>query len=320
MRRNCVVNAVFNVAVLLTLIGLSLPTHAQTGGVSEPAFDPVGGRTADGVPTKVPNPLPKAQPTPRTTEGHPDLSGVWFVGYTGTNDIAFAGTPYQRRFDPKVTPQEAPSFQPWVALKQKRIGPSNDAEPCLTCDPLGVPGFIIKNPYPIEIVQTQKELVILAELDTTYRTIWTDGRNHQKDPDPTFNGDAVGHWEGDTLVVDVTAIDTHTWLTGPGANLAWFPSDVMHVIERFSRPDSNTLLYQVTVEDPKILTKPWTLAPNHYSIGQVPRGEYYCSNNKDVDQFNAAGAKYISPTGLDERYFDEQEYQELKKEAADKEK
>jgi hypothetical protein len=215
-----------------------------------------------------------------------------------------------------VTPQENPSFQPWVLLKQKRIGPQQQAEPCLTCEPLGVPGFVIKNPYPIQFVQTDKQLLMLAELDATYRTIWIDGRPHPKDPDPKFNGDAVGHWEGDTLVVDVIAIDTHTWLTGPGGNIIWFPSDVMHVTERFSRPDTNTLIYQVTVDDPKVLTKPWTSAPNHYSIGQVPMGEYYCTNNQDDKVLNPEGIKYISPSGLDERYFDEQEYQELLKQAA----
>jgi hypothetical protein len=116
--------------------------------------------------------------------------------------------------------------------------------------------------------------------------------------------------------VDVVAIDTHTWLTGPGGNIIWFPSDVMHVTERFWRPDTNTLMYQVTVDDPKVLTKPWTSAPNHYSIGQVPMGEYYCTNNQDDKVLNPEGIKYISPSGLDERYFDEDEYQELLKQAA----
>jgi hypothetical protein len=79
------------------------------------------------------------------------------------------------------------------------------------------------------------------------------------------------------------------------------------------------MMYQVTVDDPKILTKPWKSAPNHYSIGQVPMGEYYCTNNQDDKVLNPEGlAKYISASGLDERYFDEQEYQELLKEAGQK--
>jgi hypothetical protein len=307
MRRelgNCVLCAA---AVLIGFYIASVPASAQIGEVSKPGF---------GKAVKEPPPMPKPGPTPRTRDGHPDLSGIWFVGTTGTVDLTAANSPSQRRFDPKVTPQEPPSFQPWVLLKQKRIGPQQQAEPCLTCEPLGVPGFVIKNPYPIQIVQTDKQVIMLAELDATYRTIWIDGRAHPKDPDPKFNGDAVAHWDGDTLVVDVVAIDTHTWLTGPGGNIIWFPSDVMHVTERFWRPDTNTLMYQVTVDDPKVLTKPWTSAPNHYSIGQVPMGEYYCTNNQDDKVLNPEGIKYISPSGLDERYFDEDEYQELLKQAA----
>jgi hypothetical protein len=301
----------FVLGAAAVLIGFSIASataYAQIGEVSKPGF---------GKAVKAPPPMPKPGPTPRTRDGHPDLSGIWFVGSTGTVDLTAANSPSQRRFDPKVTPQEPPSFQPWVLLKQKRIGPQQQAEPCLTCEPLGVPGFVIKNPYPIQFVQTDKQLIMLAELDATYRTIWIDGRAHPKDPDPKFNGDAVGHWEGDTLVVDVVAIDVHTWLTGPGGNIIWFPSDAMHVTERFSRPDTNTLMYQVTVDDPKVLTKPWTSAPNHYSIGQVPMGEYYCTNNQDDKVLNPDGTnKFITPAGFDERYFDEDEYQELLKQAA----
>ena len=292
-------------AALMALQVVSVPASAQIGEVSKPGF----GKPVNPLPT-----LPKPRPTPRTRDGHPDLSGVWFVGFTGTVDLTAERSASQSRFGPGVK-QDNPSFQPWVALKQKRFGSQQEAEPCLTCEPLGVPGFITKNPYPIQIVQTPKQLLVLAELDTTYRTIWTDGRQHPKDPSPKFNGDAVGHWEGDTLVVDVIAIDTHTWLTGPGGSIAWFPSDVMHLTERFSRPDSNTFLYQVTVDDPKVLTKPWTSAVNHYTIGTTPLSEYYCTNNQDIDQLNPGGIKYISPTGLDERYFDEAEYQELLKQA-----
>jgi len=294
-------------AVLISFCIAAASAYAQIGEVSKPGF---------GKPVNAPPKLPKPGPTPRTRDRHPDLSGIWFVGLTGTVDLTAQNSPAMRRFDPNVTPQEPPSFQPWVLLKQKRIGPQQQAEPCLTCEPLGAPGFVIKNPYPIQIVQTDKQLIMLAELDATYRTIWIDGRPHPKDPDPKFNGDAVGHWEGDTLVVDVIAVDTHTWLTGPGGNIIWFPSDVMHVTERFWRPDTNTLMYQVTVDDPKVLTKPWTSAPNHYTIGQVPMGEYYCTNNQDEKVLNPDGVKYISPSGLDERYFDEEEYQELLKQAS----
>ena len=88
------------------------------------------------------------------------------------------------------------------------------------------------NPYPVKLVQTRDELIQLNELNTNFRIIHTDGRPHPKNPDPTFVGDATAHWEGDTLVIDVIAIDERTWNNFIG----WFHSDQEHVIERLSRP------------------------------------------------------------------------------------
>src|ERR1019366_10755792 len=92
----------------------------------------------------------------------------------------------------------------------------------------------------------------------------------------------------------------------------WFSSDAQYLTERLSRPHSNSFIYQFTVDDPKVLTHPWTSAPNHYSVAQEPMIEYYCTNNKDYDLQNAKGPKYSAASGLDERYFDEQEYEQLK--------
>ena len=181
----------------------------------------------------------------------------------------------------------------------------------MTCEPLGASGIFYKGDYPVELVQTDKQLIVLSELDTTYRIIWIDGRAHKKDPDPQFNGDAVGHWEGDTLVVDVIGLDVHTWYGG-GAFRGWFPSDVAHMIERFDRPNTNYFTYQLTVDDPKALTKPWKSAPDRFTTALEPMVEYYCTNNQDYEEQNPTGPKYISASGLDERYFDEQEYKEMK--------
>src|SRR5882672_11112414 len=94
-------------AVLISFYIASAPVYAQIGEVSKPGF---------GKAVNEPPPMPKPGPTPRTRDGHPDLSGVWFIGTSGTVDLTAATSPSQRRFDPKVTPQEPPSFQPWVAL------------------------------------------------------------------------------------------------------------------------------------------------------------------------------------------------------------
>ena len=124
------------------------------------------------------------------------------------------------------------------------------ARPSVNCAPRGVPGMWFADPYPVQLVQTRDELIQLDELNTNFRVIHTDGRPHTQNPDPTFAGEATAHWDGDTLVIDVIAIDERTWNNFIG----WFHSDQEHVIERLSRPSENALTYQVTIEDPKVLT------------------------------------------------------------------
>ena len=163
----------------------------------------------------------------------------------------------------------------------------------MNCLPRGVPGMFLINPYPLQLVQTPGQLVQLDELNNNFRVIPTDGRAHDPDPDPGFNGDETAHWEGDTLVVDTIAVDERTWNNFTG----WFHSDQEHVIERISRPDVNHLVVQVTIEDPKVLTRPWTSAPRVWSLGHEKLQEYFCTNNQDVDQYKALKDKETKPAG-----------------------
>src|SRR5437660_5857583 len=153
--------------------------------------------------------LPKGGPTPRTADGHPDLSGVWFPGTTGGYDTS--NPPAQRQVDPKVTPEEKPPFQPWAAAKIKSMTPVDFelGRASVNCMPRGTPSMFLMNPYPTKLVQTRDELIQLNELNSNFRVIHTDGRAHTKNPDPTFNGDASAHWDGDTLVIDVRS-EEHT--------------------------------------------------------------------------------------------------------------
>ena len=226
--------------------------------------------------------MPKGGPAPRAAEGRPDLSGVWFPGPTGGYSTEH---PQLFGFDPKVTPEEKPAFQPWAAAKIKAMTPADLelARPSVNCAPRGVPGMLFANPYPVQLVQTRDELIQLDELNTNFRVIHTDGRPHPKNPDPTFAGDATAHWEGDTLVIDVIAIDERTWNNFIG----WFHSDQEHVIERLSRPSENALIYQVTIEDPKVLTQPWTSEPQQWSLHHEDLEEYYCTNNHELEQYKS---------------------------------
>ncbi len=225
-------------------------------------------------------------PTPRMPDGHPDFSGVWFQGAAGSQTFD-AGA--RRQFDPKVTPEEPPSFQPWAAAKIKAMT-STDFElgrASVNCMPRGVPGMVLINPYPFQLVSTPGQLVQLNELNNNFRVISTNGGTHDPDPDPGFLGDEVAHWEGDALIVDTIAIDERTWNNFTG----WFHSDKEHVVEKFTRPDLNHLFVQVTIEDPKVLAKPWTSAPRMWTLGHEKLQEYFCTNNQDIDQLKTLKGK-----------------------------
>jgi hypothetical protein len=135
---------------------------------------------------------------------------------------------------------------------------TNKYDPVMTCQPLGVP----REGPPRRIIQTDKDVIFIYTGGDAgggygeYRIIPTDGRKHTKDPDfeYTYLGDTVGHWEGDTLVLDAVGFTDATWLGRGGL----FHSGQMRVVERFTR-QGDALLYDVTVEDPEVLTEPWVL-------------------------------------------------------------
>jgi len=261
---------------ILTLV--MTPAAAQEGQEGKPS--------EPGAAKSKPQSVPKGGAAPRTADGHPDFSGVWFPGTAG----GFSFNPALRRqFDPKATPEEPPPFQPWAAAKIKAMT-TTDFElgrASVNCMPRGVPGMFLIDPYPFQLVQTPGLFVQLDELNNNWRVVHTDGRPHNPEPDPSFDGDEVGHWEGDTLAIDVIGIDERTWNNFTG----WFHSDQEHVIERITRPSINYLVVQVTIEDTKVLSKPWTSAPRVWTLGHEDLLEYYCTNNQDVDQYKALKAK-----------------------------
>jgi len=259
---------------------LSVPASAQTRDSGNAAAIPQHEQI------KV---LPPGGPTPRMADGHPDFSGVWFPGVTGDgnlNDAGLAGDYTLARRDPKQTPEPKPALQPWAAAKLREMYPSEvDIQlhsPAVNCTPRGIPAMWIWNPYPIQLVTVPAQFIQLNEMDVDYRVVPMDGRSHAKDPDPTFHGDAVGHWEGDTLVIDVIGIDERTWNNRQG----WFHSDQEHIVERITRPSMNYLTYQVTIEDPKVLTKPWVSPVYTWSLGHEPLQEFYCTHTEEVNQYS----------------------------------
>lgn len=234
--------------------------------------------------------------TPRAADAHPDLSGVWLNPFPAVSEKNQDGSV---SFDigvrqnsgarpPKYPEPTEPSYKPEFAEKVKSIvasqyGASTPLDPEYDCKPMGVPRASMN---AIQIVQTPKLTVILYEsnfIGQTYRMIYTDGRRHPEDLDTSFLGDSVGHWEGDSLVVDVVGLNDETWLGGgqghtePPAfgekyghqiveRYALIHSDQEHVIERYTR-HGNLLTYEATVEDPVMFTQPWVLTPRHWFLG-----------------------------------------------------
>jgi hypothetical protein len=234
--------------------------------------------------------LPAGGPTPRTADGHPDLSGRWYPNQAGRmlQGAYRIDESIMRQFDPAKTPQENPVFRPDAVEKYQHPTPYG------SCPPGGTPTSITTQATehgPLELIQTPGRLWALTEFPQTIRMVPTLGKPHPADPDTSFNGDATARWDGDTLVVDTVAIDTRVRNISVGrtgdAN-AWLHSEKEHVIERFSRPSKNYLIYQLTVEDPEVLVKPFVSAPHMWTLAQDPNDvwtEYICTSNEEPEFF-----------------------------------
>jgi hypothetical protein len=237
---------------------------------------------------------PAKPPVPRTAEGRPDLSGIWQGG--GASGLAFAvGSANAKAARPGdaavaaapaavVVSRVPPPYQDWMLPKIKEIRDRrNIDDPSSRCLLVGVPR-ITNEPLPIKIIQTKDEITFLYETFHAFRVIPTDGRKHPEDIDPSFMGDSVAHWDGDTLVVDVIGFNDKTWVGVGGATLH---TTALHVIERYTRVDYDTITYQVTIDDPKAFTKTWSPNPTFLSLRPGERlREYECiENNEDIQRF-----------------------------------
>jgi hypothetical protein len=151
----------------------------------------------------------------------------------------------------------------------------NDAGALADCMPLvGPAAFGV--PYQFQIVQNADTVVIFYEYPGTFRIIPIDGTAHQVDPDPTWLGDSVGHWEGDTLVVDGIGFNTRTALNG------YNHSESLHIVEKFTRTSYDTIAYEATMEDPGVFQRPWTTTSQFRLRPDLRRiDEFICENNKD---------------------------------------
>jgi hypothetical protein len=206
---------------------------------------------------------------PRMANGKPDLSGVYdFSGFGGGRGGARGG----------AAPADGPQLKPG-AEKFKVVRGPNDTGATSDCMPLAGPNAY-SVPYQFQLVQSAHSIAILYGYPGTFRSIPLDGGPHSADPDPTWMGESIGRWEGDTLVVDAVGFNDKTEING------YHHTDALHIIERFRRSDYNTLQYDVTIEDPNVFVKPWTMSrtyPLRQDMAKVD--EFVCEANEDYSKY-----------------------------------
>jgi hypothetical protein len=223
---------------------------------------------------------------PRAADGKPDLSGVWIangamrlmVGDEEVKAILAADAAAGRK--PLPAPEPPPYKPEYEAKRQYYLDRRGIDDPMALCLMSGVPR-ITGRPLPFEIVQLPNRVIMLYEVHHAFRIIPTDGRPHPADIEPSYLGDSVARWEGDTLVVDVTGFNTRTWLAGVGT----VHSEQLRVTERYTRDSYDTIRYDVTMEDPEVFTRPWQ---THELLRLRPDErirEYECiENNEDLQR------------------------------------
>ena len=284
---------------------MALAIGSQTLFAQWPKFTPQGTpRSADGT-------VDMRAPAPRTADGKVDLSGVWQtiagriggrgragappapVAAEGTGELPPSGSLFGNIGD--QTQGGAP-YQPWAAeLVKKRMADNSKDNPDAHCLPLG----IMQNtthPFPKKIIQTPSEVIVIYEGSaTTVREIYLDGRTPDPDAEPWYQGYSVGRWEGDTLVVETSNFidDDHwtTWLDVRGSPLTRHGK----LTERFRRPNFGSLQIEVTIDDPKAYTKPFTATINNRLQPDTQLIEFVCLDKSAQHYVGASGVPDARP-------------------------
>ncbi|MBV9745929.1 MAG: hypothetical protein JO099_19370 [Acidobacteriia bacterium] len=260
--------SILSSAAALLLTTIPFPSSAQWLNYPTP-----------GVP-KNPGGTPNlAAPAPRTPDGKPDFSGLWAnycqsQGKTVLCAPEFAVPPVFGDIGRGV--KGGLPYQPWAAdlVKTRRADNGKD-DPTTHCLPGGI-AKLHTSALLRKIVQTPGLIIFLTERNASYRQIFTDGRPLPEDPNPAWNGYSTAHWEGDTLVVETAGFLDGQWLDRAGSPL----TSAAHTTEKFRRPNYGTLEIELTVDDPKAYTKPWTLRLTQGLALDTDLLDYICLENE----------------------------------------
>jgi len=250
-------------------------------------------RTADGKPNLT-------APTPKTPDGKPDLTGIWendrpiantvrdaarakaaagdgdFFAGLKTNDDFLALAKRSAFWNLGSQFKDGLPFTPWAAeLHRQRVADNSKDNPDAHCLPMGIMQFH-NHGQPRKMIQTPQVIVILYEANAGIRQLFTDGRPLPKDAEPWWYGYSTGHWEGDTLVVQSAGFRDLGWLDVEGSPL----TEGAHVTERYRRPDFGHLEIEVTIDDPKAYTKPWTVTVHQHIMVDTELIEFVCQEDE----------------------------------------
>lgn len=241
-------------------------------------------------------PAVPARPTPRRADGKPILGtmpgelALWLPAAGGgerfTNLDSAAASP------DKLRTSEIP-LQPWArAIYDYRV--ENQLEPHTRCKPSGGPRQFL-TPYGLEIVEFgDLQQIVLMDLGGphTYRNIYMDGRPHPTNFVPSYYGHSTGRWAGDTLVIDTVGFNEKFWLDRQGTP----HTDKLHMTEKLTRTDYNTIKYEVTIDDPGAYTKPWTSGFNLRWTANSELFEYVCQDNNFASDLMVGAQEFVDRT------------------------
>jgi hypothetical protein len=209
---------------------------------------------------------------PRTADGKPNLQGIWQVRNRAAYDLQDHAARFGMPAGKGVVEGSEIPYQPWAAAKKnENYAKRQTADPLAQCFMPGVPRIMYME-YPFQIFQTRDQVAITFEWSSVFRLIYTNGKPGPKGID-FWMGDSRGHWEGDTLVVDVKNHNDKTWFDMAGN----FHSDGLQLVERYTMTDPDTIQYEVTIEDSKVFTRPWKISMPLYRQKDMTRIlEYQC--------------------------------------------
>ncbi len=219
-------------------------------------------------------------PAPRAGK-HPDLSGIWQLepAPCAAGALDTCGGDYRGGREFGNIGAQLPGglpYQPWAAelVKTRAAGMGKD-DPVAWCKPAGALRLLTYPPYR-KVIQTTGEIILLSERDVTFRQIFTDGRPLPEDPSPSWNGYSIGRWQGDTLVVQTIGFRDGAWLDRRGSPM----TEAARMTERYHRVNFGNLYIDVTIDDPKAYTRPWTVRLHQMLVPDTELLDYFCNDNE----------------------------------------